>query len=137
MTIKTRNFLLIFGAAFFLVSGIGAEEDENKSNLATEIFVCLNIEDREPVGTGQKFKLSDNEIYAWTKIKGATQPTEVFHVWKYKKEVVSRVKLKIHSSSYRTWSRKLIEGMPGKWSVEVVDSLDRSIAEESFVVKKR
>ena len=45
------------------------------------------------------------------------------------------MKLPVKASPYRTWSTKRVKGLPGKWRVEVLDPLGRSLGSVDFVVE--
>ena len=131
-----KNRVWIF-AAFFLLPGFGQGEEAvvQKSPLSADFVIATDVQDREPVGGSEPFSKKTEFLFAWTRIKGATEPTKIKHIWIHENEVLSSVPLPIRSSYYRTWSRREIEGKKGRWKVEVRDAQDRLIAAKEFIVK--
>ena len=85
--------------------------------------VCQNIVDREAVDVGTRFPNSVPRLYCFTKVVGASQPTEVVHVWSYGDVERARISLGVQSSSWRTYSSKAIQAHEtGAWRVDVLDT---------------
>jgi len=81
------------------------------------------VEDRAPVDDVEVFPAADGQLYCFTKITGASGPTEIVHLWYSGEELVSRVVLPVRSESWRTWSTKqFLPGWRGEWRVEIRDS---------------
>ena len=81
------------------------------------------VEDRAPVDDVEVFPAADGQLYCYTKITGATAPTEIVHLWYRGEELMSRVVLPVRSESWRTWSTKqFLPDWQGDWKVEVRDS---------------
>ncbi|NIQ37655.1 MAG: DUF2914 domain-containing protein [Proteobacteria bacterium] len=84
--------------------------------------VSRDIIDREPIDPGTIFPVSVGKLYFLTKIVNAQRPTEVTHVWYYGEKERARVTLPVNSSSWRTYSSKLIQPHEvGDWYVDVLD----------------
>jgi hypothetical protein len=78
--------------------------------------------DREPDGYGTSFPVSVGKLYCFTKVTGAQSPTQVTHVWFFDDNERARVDLGVKSSSWRTYSSKIIQPHEiGKWRVDVED----------------
>jgi hypothetical protein len=85
------------------------------------IQICTAVEDRQPVGAGTVFPDNLEKLYCFTKIVGATDTVSIYHVWYMGDKEVSKVSLSVKSSSWRTWSSKVLAGMGlGKGRVEVL-----------------
>lgn len=90
---------------------------------AREGVMTTAIEDRAPVDDVEVFPATDGQLYCYTKITGATGPTEIVHLWYRGDKLVSRVVLPVRSESWRTWSTKqFLPNWQGEWKVEVRDS---------------
>ncbi|KAA0253100.1 DUF2914 domain-containing protein [Acidobacteria bacterium ACD] len=111
---------------------LSAEESPLK---ATEVEVCEEIVDRACQGASRSFGPDVELVTFLTRIEGATGEAYVTHVWTFEGREVRRVKLPVKTSTYRTWSSKRVKGAPGKWRVEVLDPLGRSLGLVDFVVE--
>ncbi|WP_022849716.1 DUF2914 domain-containing protein [Limisalsivibrio acetivorans] len=104
----------------------------------SRISIAKDIENREPAKTGTEFNAGYHKLYCFTEIETDEYPTEVTHIWIYKKNIEAEVKLNVDSPKWRTYSSKLI--LPewvGEWKVEVysksgklIDSIDFTINEQ-------
>jgi hypothetical protein len=118
-------------AATLLVVGLGplvAEEAAPKGvsaadaavTLSAEIKIGTGLENREVVGAADTFAAGTPQLVGWTRITGATKPTQIIHVWKLNGKEISSVPLSATSSPFRTNSRKTVVG-PGTYTLEVRD----------------
>ena len=93
--------------------------------LALEVVdavITTAVIDREPVDNVEVFPLQNGQLYCFSRIAGADEPTVVYHVWYRGERMVSRVELPVNSSNWRTWSAKrFLEGWSGEWHVEIQD----------------
>ena len=88
-----------------------------------DAVVCTNVVDREPVDSAVSFPASVGRLYAFTRIVGASDPTQVVHVWYFGEVERARVTLGVNGSNWRTYSSKVIqEHEIGAWRVEVLDA---------------
>jgi len=129
----------IFGLAAGVLLALGflcAEQavPANQSPLKIEVRVGSGIENRKVTGENTTFPADTPELIGWTYIKGATEPTDITHVWVRNGNVSSTALLQIKSSSFRTWSRKKLLGQEGKWTFEVRDMDGQILASKSFEV---
>ena len=85
--------------------------------------ICKNVVEREAIDVGNRFPNSVSRLYCFTKIIGATQPTEVVHVWRYGNEERARVSLAVKAATWRTYSSKAIQDHEmGLWQVQILDA---------------
>ncbi len=121
---------------FLFISPIRAQEPQatGPNPLKVEIKIGTGIANREIVGVSDSFSSETAELVCWTYIKGATEPTDVRHVWSFNNKVVGDAVLQVKSSSYRTWSRRPVAGRIGEWTLDVKDSEGRVLASKKFTV---
>ena len=100
-----------------------AREVQQDAQLEVSVAaICRDVLDREPDGYGTSFPVSVGKLYCFTKVTGAQSPTQVTHVWFFDGNERARVDLGVKSSSWRTYSSKIIQPHEiGKWRVEVED----------------
>lgn len=83
--------------------------------------ICRDVMDREPVEVGDSFDAYVGKLYCFTKIVGAETPIEVTHAWYYGDTEMARVDLPVRSTSWRTYSSKIIMAdAVGDWHVDVI-----------------
>ena len=110
---------------------------EDQKLIAEEIKICTAIEDREPVGVDTIFADTLEKLYCFTKIVGATDTTSIYHVWYFGDEEKAKVNLPIKSSSWRTWSSKIIaKDWMGKWHVEITTEEGDLLGKKEFEIHK-
>jgi len=110
---------------------------EDQKLIAEEIKICTAIEDREPVGVDTIFADTLEKLYCFTKIVGATDTTSIYHVWYFGDEEKAKVNLPIKSSSWRTWSSKIIaKDWMGKWHVEITTEGGDLLGKKEFEIHK-
>jgi hypothetical protein len=97
--------------------------------------ICKEVVDREAVDVGTRFSNSVPRLYCFTKIVGASQPTEVVHVWSYGDVERARIPLMVKSSDWRTYSSKAIQAHEtGAWRVDVLDTAGNLLETINFEV---
>ena len=117
--------LVLFPAAAAIAADLQVED----------AVVCTNVVDREPVDSAVSFPASVGRLYAFTRIIGAPDPTQVVHVWYYGDEERARVTLAVNGSNWRTYSSKVIQAHEiGAWRVEVLDADGNSLDTVQFDV---
>jgi len=110
---------------------------EGQKLIAEEIKICTAIKDRQPVGVDSIFADSLEKLYCFTKIVGATDTTSIYHVWYFGDEEKAKVNLPIKSSSWRTWSSKIIaKDWMGKWHVEITTEEGDLLGKKEFEIHK-
>ena len=103
-------------------------------SVKAEIKIGTDIENREIVGEATSFAAGTPKLAAWTRITGAGQPTQIWHVWKRNGEELSKISLNVTSSYFRTYSRKDVNGQAGNWTLEVRDASGAVLASKDFTV---
>jgi hypothetical protein len=107
--------LLVFGMWVFVPAQSQAME-------VVEGLITTQIRDRLPVDSVQSYPATSGTLFCFTRIAGAVEEAQVFHVWYRGEQEMARVELLVRSSDWRTWSSKrLLPGWAGDWRVEVVD----------------
>src|SRR5882672_5088960 len=102
--------------------------------LSFEIKIGTAVENHEVTGEADKFPADTAQLIGWSKVTGATEPLQISHVWKRNGEQAASVPLMVKSSPYRTYSRKTVTDMPGKWSLEVQDTNGKVLATKEVQV---
>ncbi len=91
---------------------------------------------REPVGVSDSFPADVGEVYFFTHILGAEEPTEILHVWIHNGWEMAIVPLEVQSPSWRTWSSKrILPEWTGEWTVEVRETDGTVIYRASFRIE--
>ena len=101
-----------------------------------EAAVGTSVQDRQLYGQNFQFDRSVGRLYAFTRIVGAENPTQVSHRWYHGDELVAEVSLPVRGNNWRTWSSKAV--MPdwiGSWRVEVVSEDGSVIDSLNFTVQ--
>jgi hypothetical protein len=99
----------------------------------SEMAICKDIVNREPEGAGESFDAYVGTLYCFTRIVGAKDPIEVAHVWYYGDTERATVNLSVRSSSWRTYSSKIIQSSEvGEWRVDVVGPEGEVLKSQSF-----
>ena len=97
--------------------------------------ICKDVVAREAVDVGTRFPNSVPRLYCFTKIVGASQPTEVVHVWSYGDIERARISLMVKSSDWRTYSSKAIQAHEtGAWRVDILDTAGNLLETINFEV---
>lgn len=95
--------------------------------------ITTAIEDRMPVDNVEVYPADFGKLYYFTRIVGASQETQVTHVWFYEEQEMARVTLSVLSADWRTYSSKrFLPQWRGQWSVVVEDEQGGTLAEVKF-----
>ena len=87
-----------------------------------DAVITTSVIDRRPVDQVKAFPIQNGKLYCFTRIIGAEDPTEVYHLWYRGEQLMSRTKLSVNSPDWRTWSAKrFLEDWSGEWHVEIHD----------------
>ena len=100
-----------------------------------EIQICTAVEDRQPSGVGTVFPEDLDKIYCFTKIGGAEEPTNVYHVWYFGDVEIARVQLPVKAKSWRTWSSKKLNMLLGNGHVEIVSESGDILGKAEFEIQ--
>jgi hypothetical protein len=94
---------------------------ETKLLTVVESGICQDVVNRECVGRNTRFSVEVGKLFCLTRIEGAATPTEITHVWFFEDTERARIKLYVGSSSWRTYSSKIIQRHEiGAWQVTVL-----------------
>jgi hypothetical protein len=116
-----------------LIPAVGAQESNQVEVVAAAI--CKDVVAREAVDVGKSFSNSVSRLYCFTKVVGASQPTEVVHVWSYGDVERARISLAVNAATWRTYSSKAIQAHEiGSWRVDVVDTSGNLLETVNFEV---
>jgi hypothetical protein len=98
--------------------------------------ICKDVVEREAVDVANSFSNSVPRLYCFTKIVGASQPTEVVHVWSYGDVERARISLAVNGATWRTHSSKAIQAHEiGSWRVDVLDASGNLLETINFEIK--
>jgi hypothetical protein len=101
----------------------------------TDGAICLEVENLECLEANTKFDPSVGTLSCFTRINGAQGSTFITHVWYFGDEERARVQLDIRSSSWRTYSSKIILPQQiGKWHVDVLGPEDELLKRLQFEI---
>ncbi len=117
-----------------LLSTLPVLADDSPLKLV-ELIVCQEVANRSCQAPARSFGPDIEVVTCLSKVDGATGEAFITHVWLFEGKETRREKLPLKTQSYRTWSSKRVNGLPGKWRVEVFDPLDRSIGVVDFIVE--
>ena len=97
--------------------------------------ICRDVVDRQPVGVGDSFDASVDQLWCFTKIVGAESPIEITHMWYFGDTIRARVDLVVRSTSWRTYSSKRIQAHEiGDWHVDVLGPQGQILDRLSFKI---
>ena len=118
----------------FLATVLCAQEKEKSEGIRVAYgAICLDVQDREPIGVDSTFSATAGSLYCFTRIEGATDTTSVTHVWYYGEKKMTEITLAVKSSRWRTFSNKKIRPKwTGKWNVVVLSEAGDPLAQISF-----
>jgi hypothetical protein len=101
--------------------GGSAASQETVPLEVTDGAICLNIVNLECLDASTRFDASVGKLFCLTRITGAQDATHITHVWYFGEEERARVELDVRSSSWRTYSSKIILIHEiGEWHVDVL-----------------
>lgn len=129
-----KRWMMVGAVVFMATISIIHAGDATKSALSAKIKIGTAMENREVVGEADSFPVNTPQLVGWSQITGATEPTEITHVWKLNGTEIASVSLKVPSSPFRTYSRKMLKGA-GTYTLEVKDSSGKVIASKDVEVK--
>jgi hypothetical protein len=127
------RLLLLLGLPALLAARTATAEESPLR--VTELAVCREIVDRGCDSEGRTFGADVENVAFLTKVEGATGEAFVHHVWSFEGKEVRRVRLPLKASPYRTWSAKRVKDQPGRWKVEILDPIGRSLGVVDFTVQ--
>lgn len=114
----------------FLFTALNASAE-----MAVEVKVGKSLVDRVPQDVAESFSADTVQLVGWCRVKGATEPVEIYHRWRRDGKDEAMMKLPVRSSSYRVWSFFAPKGRTGSWTLEVLDWDKNVLATTSFEIK--
>ena len=103
--------------------------------MIVDVSVGTSIDNRVLQGVAAEFPASTQQLVGWCRVKGATEPIEVYHRWRRDGKEEKTVKLAIRSSNYRAWSFLAPSGLVGTWTLDVLDWDKNVLASTTFQIK--
>jgi len=99
-----------------------------------QISICKNIQNRQPVQSGNTFSASVDSIFCYTLLSNTGGKQHLSHIWEYDNKVMSEISYSVkHSLNWRSWTRKtILPHQTGLWSVSVKDSSGKIIKKIQF-----
>ena len=132
---KALTYVFLCIGMCALALGTQAQEKNEDIRVGYGV-ICLNVQDREPVGVDTSFSSDAGLLYCFTRIEGATDSTSVTHLWYYGQRKVSVTTLPVKSSRWRTFSKKEINPeWTGKWHVVILSEAGDPLAQLSFFIR--
>lgn len=110
--------------ALIAVTPLAAQDAQQagaaKASASAELAVGTAVAERQLTGMAESFPASTGALYCYMKITNAADAA-VEHVWYKGDTEMSRVKLNVTGSPWRTWStKKLGPDAAGDWRCDVV-----------------
>ena len=128
-----RGAIVVIISMCLLIPAVGAQVSNTLEVVAAAI--CQDVVEREAVDVASSFSNSVPRLYCFTKIVGASQPTEVVHVWSYGDVERARISLAVNAATWRTYSSKSIQAHEiGTWRVDVLDAAGNLLETINFEV---
>lgn len=116
-----RTFLgaiALVGMALALPAGARAQDSTKATTV--EAAAGTSVADKALVGAAESFPIGTAAVVCFTRITGAAN-SEIDHVWYKGDTEVTRVKLAVSGSPFRTWTRKSMPAdAAGDWRCDVV-----------------
>jgi hypothetical protein len=98
-----------------------SHSQEAMLQVASAVF-CKKVEGLAAVDEGSSFPASVGRLFCLTHIENIQDATDIFHVWHYGDIERARVRLRVNSPSWRTYSSKIIQSHEtGAWRVDILD----------------
>ena len=92
--------------------------------VSVEVAVGTAVADRALSGASDSFAATVGKLYCFSRISNAIN-TDIEHVWYHRDAEVTRVRLTVGGSPWRTFSSKTIpEDATGEWRCDVVQGGD-------------
>jgi len=106
--------------ALMAVAAPAAAQDTTATEVTAEAAVGTNVVDKALSGAAESFPAGTAAVFCFSRVTGAAN-SEIDHVYYKGDTEVTRVKLKISGSPFRTWSRKTLPAdAVGEWRCDVV-----------------
>ena len=138
MQLRSKRFVIcaLIGFVILALAHSTRAQEKSKGIEVGYSAICLDVQDREPVGVDTTFHSNVGLLFCFTRIEGATDSTAVTHVWYYGDKKVAEVTLPVKSPRWRTYSKKKIfPQWTGKWNVVILSEAGDPLAQLSFFIK--
>ena len=127
------NMFISVTICVFFPGNAMSQESENLE--VTEGAVCLDVVDLECTGVDTNFPANVGKLYCITKITGVKGANKVTHVWYYGHTERARIVLDVRSTSWRTYSSKIIQTHEtGDWHIDVLGPKDEFLKVIQFEI---
>jgi len=111
-----------------------SDPPEESGITVEDAAVCLSVEERQAVGTAERFASDVGELACFTRITGG-EGQAVVHAWIHEGTTRARVELNVGSDSWRTWSTKqILPSWTGNWEVKVMTPEGQVLQTIAFTV---
>jgi hypothetical protein len=117
-----RFFIFVSMIVVLLCSAEAFAANKVNGNIKVEVgVIATDIEERAPVGVGDKFSHDVEKLFCYTKITGLDEKDVVEHVWYWNDKEMARVDLNVSPPAWRIWSSKrIVRVWKGQWRVDVL-----------------
>ena len=116
-------------------SAVADQAEQDSTGVKLEIKIAKDVVDRVPSDIDTVFNNDVGRIYCWSAVMGVEDSLQIYHIWNYEGEEVSRVPIMILGPYFRAFSFQTIEpDMVGKWTVYIIDSEDNILGLVNFRV---
>ena len=123
-------------------SRMASNHSQDESNRTVEFVkvreavICKEVVNRNPVGIGDRFHSTIENLNCFTRITlTKAPPAQITHAWYFKDQEISRVTLEVKSYNWRTNSSKtILPSESGPWHVDILDPEGRVLARLKFEI---
>lgn len=123
-TMKRTHAVLLILIASIIISlslAVTSMAQETAPLVVEESAICQDVVDLQSVGVSDSFDASVGKLFCFTKITGAQSPTQISHAWYFGNTQRAEITLSVKSSSWRTYSSKIIQPHEiGDWHVDIL-----------------
>jgi hypothetical protein len=131
-----RNGLIsaaLAGAGVAVLSLAALPAMAESAVVVRDFVLSRAIDNREPVGATDFFRVEDGKAVAFARIHNSGAPTSVSFVWHHGATTHAHVPMHVGTSpGWRTWSSVTLRA--GNWRVALVDAYGEVLLEKSFAV---
>jgi hypothetical protein len=125
MVVKQKSWSVVIFLCFFCLFAPNSPVfamDEPLFHIKSMV-TSQNVLDREPVGVAETFPPGTERVYCFLEALNIEEDTEVTMVWYHNDREVARVTLPlVKGPRWRTYASKNVIGLPGAWSVDLLES---------------
>ena len=112
--------VVVFVIVVFFFTGMAYATSQSGPKVADGV-ICVSVVNLECINPNTRFDVQVGKLYCLTRITGAEGSGGVIHVWYFEGKERARVKLDVHSDSWRTYSSKIIQPHEvGVWHVDIL-----------------